>query len=147
MADMDYTQLIPEYANFLLITGATFAITSAIAFVLIRLSNSSYNDPLAASIISLVVAFVLSVSCGYTAGWAVNRADNLQIVKDNVEAKYDVAVSNVEKVTGDDDAYMFSAAIISTKDHSARDVTLLITNDGTPSIMDTDSFKAETVKR
>ena len=141
---MEYTPLISYFDNFLLTFAITFAVASVVCYALMRARD--LGEQTSSLIASTAIAAILGVAAlAFT--YNSNDGANKQIVKSNVEAKYDVAISNIRGVRQDDTASLFTAHITSNKDQSAYSISLIIANDGTPSIVNENGFNAETVAR
>lgn len=145
---MDYTPLIAEYNNFILAAAIGFSISSVVFyFLFLRFGGMTFETPASIISISLLFAAAIAIGAGFVFSYMPNYSANTEIVKSNVESKYDVIVSNVSQVKGDEDAKIFDASIISNRDETAYRVMMVIAADGTPSIINADGLDAKTLQR
>lgn len=145
---MDYTPLIPYFQNCLLTFAIIFAVTSVVGYVIMRNTNTSFlNEQTPSLVVSTILAIFLGVIGLFVFTYNLNDQTNQRIVKSNIEAKYDVVISNVQGVRQDKTASLYKATIVSNKDQKAYNISLLIANDGTPSIINENGFNAEMVAR
>lgn len=145
---MDYHALVPEYANFVLPAAIAFAITSAVAYPLMRrYGGYTFGDMGISLFCALVIACCTAGGAGYAFSYYPNQEENIQTVKDSVAARYDASISNVKKLEADNDATKFSASLVSNRDQSAHEVMVLIAPDGTPTLINTPGFDATAIRR
>ena len=145
---MDYTPLIAEYNNFILAAAVGFSISSVVFYYLfLKFGSMTFDTMVSIITVSLLCAAIIAGGTGFAFSYAPNVSANTEIVKSNVEAKYDVTVSNVAKTKGDEDADIFDASIVSNRDESAYNVMLVIAADGTPSIINAAGLDAKTLQR